>query len=232
MEHYYAPQISDKNQLFELNEEESYHIINVMRYKIGSNLKLVDGKGNNYTVELFQIKNKKCILNIIKKSTLKTQKPFIHIAISPTKKNDRFEWFLEKSTELGVSRITPIICDRTIRKKINHERAKKIIISSFKQSKRRFIPSIDDITNLKEIRIKSSNNFIACCQDILKINLDLIPKNKKYYLFFIGPEGDFTKSELNWALTNNIKPLSLGENRLRTETAGIMAVNFVNLFNN
>ena len=232
MEHYYAPQISDKNKLFELNEEESYHIINVMRYRIGSNLKLVDGKGNNYTVELFQIKNKKCILNITKKSTLKTQKPFIHIAISPTKKNDRFEWFLEKSTELGVSRITPIICDRTIRKKINYERAKKIIISSFKQSKRRFIPLIDDITNLKEVRIKSSNSFIACCQDILKINLDLIPKNKKYYLFFIGPEGDFTKSELNWALTNNIKPLSLGENRLRTETAGIMAVNFVNLFNN
>ena len=232
MEHYYAPQISDKNQLFELNEEESYHIINVMRYKIGSNLKLVDGKGNNYTVELFQIKNKKCILNIIKKSTLKTQKPFIHIAISPTKKNDRFEWFLEKSTELGVSRITPIICDRTIRKKINYERAKKIIISSFKQSKRRFIPLIDDITNLKEVRIKSSNSFIACCQDILKINLDLIPKKKKYYMFFIGPEGDFTDSELNWALTNNIKPLSLGENRLRTETAGIMAVNFVNLFNN
>ena len=232
MEHYYAPKISDKNQLFELNEEESYHIINVMRHKIGSNLKLVDGKGNNYTVELSQIKNKKCILNIIKKSTLKSQKPFIHIAISPTKKNDRFEWFLEKSTELGVSRITPIICDRTIRKKINYERAKKIIISSFKQSKRRFIPLIDDITNLKEIRIKSSNNFIACCQDILKINLDLIPKNKKYYLFFIGPEGDFTKSELNWALTNNIKPLSLGENRLRTETAGIMTVNFINLFNN
>ena len=82
------------------------------------------------------------------------------------------------------------------------------------------------------IESKSSNSFIACCQNILKINLDIIPNNKNYYQFFIGPEGDFTESELNWALTNNIKPLSLGENRLRTETAGIMAVNFVNLFNN
>ena len=232
MEHYYAPQITDKNQLFELNEEESYHIVNVMRYKIGSNLIIVDGKGNNYTVELYQIKNKKCIVNIIKKFTSKPQKPFIHVAISPTRKNDRFEWFLEKSTELGVSRITPIICDRTIRKKIKYERAKKIIISSFKQSKRKFIPLIDDITNFKEVRTKSSNSFIACCQNILKINLDIIPKNKKYYQFFIGPEGDFTESELNWAITNNIKPLSLGENRLRTETAGIMAVNFINLVNN
>ena len=232
MEHFYTPHISDENQLIELDVEESYHIVNVMRYKIGSNLKLVDGKGNNYTVELCQIKNKKCIVNIIKKSTSKPQKPFIHIAISPTRKNERFEWFLEKSTELGVSRITPIICDRTIRKKIKYERAKKIIISSFKQSKRKFIPLIDDIINLKEVKIKSSNSFIACCQNILKINLDIIPNNKNYYQFFIGPEGDFTESELNWALTNNIKPLSLGENRLRTETAGIMTVNFINLFNN
>ena len=232
MEHYYAPHISDKNQLFELNEEESYHIVNVMRYKIGSNLKIVDGKGNNYIVELYQIKNKKCIVNIIKKITSKPQKPFIHVAISPTRKNDRFEWFLEKSTELGVSRITPIICDRTIRKKIKFERAKKIIISSFKQSKRKFIPLIDNITNFKEVRTISKNSFIACCQNILKINLNVIPKNEKYYQFFIGPEGDFTESELNWALINNIKPLSLGENRLRTETAGIMAVNFINLINN
>ena len=148
-----------------------------MRYKIGSNLKIVDGKGNNYTVELYQIKNKKYKINIIKKFTAKPQKPFIHVAISPTRKNDRFEWFLEKSTELGVSRITPINCDRTIRKKIKYERAKKIIISSFKQSKRKFIPLIDNITNFKEVRTVRKNSFIACCQNILKINYKTVKIN-------------------------------------------------------
>ena len=214
-----------------LSADESKHVTKVLRKKEGDTLSLTNGKGDLYKAEITIADIKKCKLQII--STEKKEKQhnyYLHIAIAPTKNMDRFEWFLEKATEIGIDEITPIICKHSIRKVIKHERGNKILLSAIKQSLRYHLPKLNEATNLNDFIKKDFNGtkYIAHCEDGEKKELKLEDKVKKY-LILIGPEGDFSKKEIKLALKNQFKAVSLGISRLRTETAGIIAAHTINI---
>jgi len=226
---FFCTSISDLH----LSEEESHHAVRVLRLKVDDSITLIDGKGTSAIGKITDL-NKKSIKFKITESKFKKQElPEIHIAIAPTKSNDRFEFFLEKVTELGVSTITPLHCSNSERKTIKLDRFEKIIMSAVKQSGNLYLPKINSLTKFADFMTslnKDTSCFIAHCEtDELKNELkDLIQKNKKICIL-IGPEGDFTNEEINLAKTNNFKAVSLGSSRLRTETAGIIACHTVKL---
>jgi 16S rRNA (uracil1498-N3)-methyltransferase len=157
----------------------------------------------------------------------------LHLAVAPTKMNDRFEWFLEKATEIGIQEITPIICDRSERKVINLERFEKIVLSAMKQSNEMFLPKLNDAVSFKEF-IKQKNQglqFIAHCEETDKKSLKESLQPNENVTLLIGPEGDFSEKEIALALENNYKPVTLGNTRLRTETAAVVACHSVVFFN-
>lgn len=229
---FFNPNISsDKLQL---NEEESKHCTKVLRKKKGDIIKLCDGKGNLYDAEIITDDTRKCQLKIVKSISNFGKKHFsLHIAIAPTKNISRFEWFLEKATEIGIDQVTPIICDNSERKNINHSRLKKIIISAIKQSIKAYLPKLNDLTPFDEFVSKNFHyeKFIAYLDDDVNDNLKDIYKIGHNALVLIGPEGDFSKEEIKLARENGYNPISLGKSRLRTETAGLVACHTVNLLN-
>ena len=209
------------------SEDEAKHIVKVLRKKIGDEILVTNGKGLKWrgTISSINIKN----LKAIKLDAKLIPKPIenIHIAISIIKSNSRMEWFIEKATELGVNEITPIICFNTERKSLNLDRCQKIIISAVKQSKRFFIPKLNPVISLKEfLALKNKNNdtYIAHCYKGEKKLVHEIQSINNKVTVMIGPEGDFSTDEINFSINKNAIPISLGENRLRTETAGIFAI--------
>tara|TARA_B100002052_G_scaffold131625_2_gene120891 strand:- start:3282 stop:3971 length:690 start_codon:yes stop_codon:yes gene_type:complete len=211
---------------FTLSKEESNHVIKVLRKKKGDTLFFTDGKGNQYTVQIGSINKKSCSVVIIdKKKQDKLHKGYLHIAIAPTKNISRYEWFLEKSTELGIDEITPIICSNSERKVINHKRCNKIIISAMKQSIKYHLPKLNEITTFKQFNKKNIQQakYIAHCHESKKLIFHELKKTNKTTIL-IGPEGDFSKEEVDFALNNNFKSITLGKSRLRTETAAVKSV--------
>ncbi len=153
----------------------------------------------------------------------------LHIAIAPTKNNDRLEWFLEKSTEIGITEITPILCDHSERKIIKAERLEKVLISAMKQSGQATVPRLNPLCKLKDLQdLNSSIKYIAHCENEKQGHLKKLYEAGKSSLILIGPEGDFSANEIDFALKQGYKPISLGNNRLRTETAGIVVCNTIN----
>lgn len=219
---------------YALNEIESKHIVKVLRLEAGEIIYLVDGKGGFYNAQIINANPKKCVVKIIKTENEFGLKNYeINIAIAPTKNIDRFEWFLEKATEIGINNVTPIKCRYSERKEIKTERLEKVIISAMKQSIKAYLPKIEELCNFKDLvsRPFDGQKFIAHCEESNKTQLSkLIERNKKY-LILIGPEGDFSNEEINLALNNGFLPVSLGNNRLRTETAGVVACHTFNLLN-
>jgi len=216
-----------------LTSEESKHAIRVLRKKEGDILDFTDGKGKAYTAKITTADIKKCRLQIINSEEKpKKHNYHLHIAIAPTKNIDRFEWFLEKATEIGVDEITPIICNQSERKFIKTERCQRILLSAIKQSLKYHLPQLNDAISLNEFLKLNINaaKYIAHCKNGKKHDLKNMPKGEKT-LILIGPEGDFTKKEIDLALANNFKEVSLGTSRLRTETAGIIAVHTTNIKN-
>ena len=220
----------NKDSEFILSNDESHHIKKVLRKKEGDVLNFTDGEGNLIIGKIISLNKKQAI--IAKINSLKKRKNHnysLHIAISPTKNIDRFEWFLEKSTEIGVDEITPMICERSERKIIKIERCNRILISAMKQSLKYHLPKLNQITSFKEIINNSnlSNKYIA------HLNKKSIPlkneKTKNDITILIGPEGDFSENEIQEAILKEFKLINLGKNRLRTETAGIVAVNTINI---
>ena len=210
------------------SEDEAKHIVKVLRKKIGDEILVTNGKGLKWrgTISSVNIKNLKAI-KLDAKLIPKTIEN-IHIAISIIKSNSRMEWFIEKATELGVNEITPIICFNTERKSLNLDRCQKIMISAVKQSKRFFIPKLNPVISLKEFltsKNKNNDTYIAHCYKGEKKRLHEIQSINNKVTIMIGPEGDFSTDEINFSINNNAIPISLGENRLRTETAGIFAIN-------
>jgi len=210
------------------SEDESKHIVKVLRKKIGDEILVTNGKGLKWrgTISSINIKNLKAI-KLDAKLIPKTIEN-IHIAISIIKSNSRMEWFIEKATELGVNEITPIICFNTERKSLNLDRCQKIMISAVKQSKRFFIPKLNPVISLKEFltsKNKNNDTYIAHCYKGEKKRLHEIQSINNKVTIMIGPEGDFSIDEINFSINKNAIPISLGENRLRTETAGIFAIN-------
>jgi 16S rRNA (uracil1498-N3)-methyltransferase len=229
---FYTPDLSGK--IYTLNESESKHCIKVLRLSINDQVQLIDGKGGFYTAQIIDANPKKCSVEIIKEEKeFGKRNHYLHIAIAPTKNNDRFEWFLEKATEIGINEITPIICEHSERKVIKPERLEKIIISAVKQSIKAYKPKLNKIIPYKDFMASEfqGDKFIAHCEEIEKTALKSSYKKGNSALVLIGPEGDFDPKEIALAKENNFQEISLGESRLRTETAGVVACHTINLLN-
>jgi len=234
MQLFYNPHIDPNEKQFIFDKIESRHIVKVLRKKEGDLLYITNGKGFLFTAEVSIANDKNCLV-IIKhvEEKLKSWHYNLHIAIAPTKNNDRFEWFLEKATEIGIDEITPIICDHSERKVLKTERMQKIIESAAKQSLKYHFPKLNEVTSFNEF-VKQHNSdqlFIAHCEKQDKKSLKSELTKTKNITILIGPEGDFSLNEIKVALDKNYKPINLGESRLRTETAGIVAVHTVALNN-
>lgn len=233
MQLFYSKDITPDNDSFDFDKEESRHIFKVLRKKEGDKIQITNGKGYLFNSEIYSITDRKCQVKIIDYFKSKEPKFKIHLAVAPTKMNDRFEWFLEKATEIGIQEITPLICDHSERKNINSERFEKILISAMKQSNQYYLPVLNDLVFLKDFLQKKQEGglYIAHCYENEKNQLfDCIQPNQDT-LILIGPEGDFSEKEVKTALDKKFIPVSLGNNRLRTETAALVATHTVILKN-
>jgi 16S rRNA (uracil1498-N3)-methyltransferase len=219
-----------------LPEYESKHLIKVLRKSEGDTFYIIDGIGGLYNVEIIIASPKKCEIKVLsKKEEYNKRQNYLHIAIAPTKNIDRLEWFLEKATEIGINEVTPILCNHSERKTIKQERLQKILISAMKQSQQAYLPKLNPITKSSDFiqQIKKSRNhqlYIAHCEESNKQTLKAQPQLDNA-LVLIGPEGDFSTKEIELAINNNFIPVSLGETRLRTETAGVVACHTIQLLN-
>ena len=217
------------SEILNFSKEENQHIVKALRKKSKDKITVTNGRGLEWIGEL-EINNKNAFAKKISSRVHDELKSNIEVAIAPTKKVDRIEWFLEKSTEIGINKIYFIKSKNSIRKKINLTRFNKILISAIKQSKQFYKPKISEIVPFNDF-VESNlekQKFIAHCQDyskshLAKINIQNIP-----CIVLIGPEGDFSKDEVKSAIANGFTPISLGENRLRTETAALVAVQTIN----
>jgi 16S rRNA (uracil1498-N3)-methyltransferase len=216
-----------------LSPEESNHAVRVLRLDQGMLIGLLDGKGNYHVAEIKIAHKKSLAFEIIETDSAKPKKPQLHIAIAPTKSMDRFSFFVEKAIEIGVQRITPLLCSNSERKTINEEKLIKQAIGALKQSGQYYLTQIDPLQSLNSFfdNIESDQQrFIAHCEnDHTKKALFQNCNVDKNILILIGPEGDFTPEEITLAKENGFLPVSLGESRLRTETAGIVACHTVSL---
>ncbi|WP_075602513.1 16S rRNA (uracil(1498)-N(3))-methyltransferase [Saccharicrinis aurantiacus] len=231
MQLFYEPNILDTHTL---NPIDSKHCVRVLRHTVGDQISVMDGIGNWFNCEIIEDNPKKCKVSILSKKEDNPRKSALHIAVAPTKNIDRLEWFLEKATEMGIEQITPILCEHSERKIIKPERLEKVIISAMKQSLKAYKPILNQLTPFKAFIAKNSNadnSFIAHCnggtKDILK---SVYPKGENTTIM-IGPEGDFSVSEVELALKSNFRAISLGEARLRTETAALMTCATFNITN-
>ena len=233
MQLFYNPTIDETTENFSFDKEESKHIIKVLRKKDTDILFVTNGLGLLFKTEITLASDNKCTVQIISIEKTEPSKFQLHLAVAPTKMNDRYEWFLEKATEIGVHEITPIICDRSERKVVNKERFEKIVLTAMKQSNVLFLPKLNEAITFKEF-IKRKNEglqLIAHCEETDKKTLKSVLKTNENVTLLIGPEGDFSEKEIAFAIENNFIPVSLGNTRLRTETAAIVACHSVVFFN-
>lgn len=228
---FYQSNIEQENYL---SSEESKHAIKVLRLSTGDKIQVFDGKGSIFTAEISSNKGKAIKITILKKEEFEKRNDFsIHIAITPTKNINRFEWFLEKTTEIGINEISPILCERSERKIINNERLERILIAAIKQSKNPFLPKLNELISFDNFlsRYNKLNGYIAHCNNDNMISLKNQYKKNSDALILIGPEGDFSPVEVEKAISKGYKEINLGTSRLRTETAGIVACHTINLIN-
>jgi 16S rRNA (uracil1498-N3)-methyltransferase len=223
---FYQPNMNETSVDVSFDKEESRHISKVLRKVEGDTINLTNGKGFFFEAKLTNTNPKKCNAVIVS-AEKQTPLPYhLHLAVAPTKLNDRYEWFLEKATEIGVTEITPIICDHSERKVINQERYNKIIQSAMKQSLKAYLPKLNDAISFKNFLAKEHSEEIKCiahCEGSDKQLLKQVIRKDASTLILIGPEGDFSINEIKTALSLQIEPISLGNSRLRTETAAIVA---------
>lgn len=233
MQLFFNPNIDETTQSFSFDKEESRHIIKVLRKKDSDILHVTNGSGLLFETQITLASDNKCIVEVLSITNAEKPKFHLHLAVAPTKMNDRFEWFLEKATEIGIQEITPIFCDRSERKVINKDRFEKIILSAMKQCNETFLPKLNEAISFKEFIKKQQNGLqlIAHCEETDKKSLKEVLKPNNDVTILIGPEGDFSEKEITLALENNYKPVTLGNTRLRTETAAIVACHSVVFFN-
>ncbi|WP_412476048.1 16S rRNA (uracil(1498)-N(3))-methyltransferase [Flavobacterium sp. TBRC 19031] len=229
MQLFYNPNINEKATSFVFDKEESKHIVKVLRKKEGDILFVTNGLGFLFTTEITLASDSKCTVKINTFEHQEAPKYHLHLAVAPTKMNERYEWFLEKATEIGIQEITPIICDHSERKVIKTDRFQKILESAMKQSLHYYLPKLNDAILFKDFLKKefSGQKFIAHCETTDKKSLKNELQIQKDVLILIGPEGDFSVKEIQLALEQHFIPVSLGQTRLRTETAAIVACHSV-----
>lgn len=232
MQLFYHPEISETDLQVIFPREESKHIVKVLRKNEGDVLQITDGKGKFFTTEITAAGTNKCIAKLISVEEIPADPYQLHLAVAPTKMNDRYEWFLEKATEIGVHEITPIICEHSERKVIKPERFERVLQSAMKQSLQAYLPKLNEAISFADFISNYSDHqkYIAHCEEGLerKTLASQIKRNTPK-IILIGPEGDFSNEEIRTALHNNWQPVSLGNNRLRTETAAIVACHTVRL---
>lgn len=230
MQLFYIPDITGDSAT--LNETESKHAVKVLRMSEGTRVRIVDGKGGFYKAEISDAHPKKCRLSVLEVHKESRRKNYrLHIAIAPTKNIARFEWFLEKATEIGIDEITPLSSEHSERKTIKSDRLEKILVSAMKQSQKAFLPQLNKLVSFNDFIQNFSENekFIAHCNIGEKPRLKNVLKKGENVLILIGPEGDFSVDEVAAAKETGFREISLGDERLRTETAGIVACHTVNL---
>ena len=234
MQLFYAPDVT--LPLYTLNDEESKHCVRVLRLRQGDTLHLTDGRGSLHRCEIVEAHQHHCTVKIVETQSEYGRRPYsLTMAVAPTKNIDRYEWFLEKATEVGVDRIVPIECDHSERRTIKHEREERVITSAVKQSIKAYHPTLDEMTDVKKLISApfDGRKFIAHCDSSFE-KRDYLPsiiKKSENILILIGPEGDFSPEEIKFALENGFEAISLGNQRLRTETAAVAATVMVATIN-
>ncbi len=218
----------------QLSEEESAHCVRVLRHKSGDEISMVDGVGGFYKGKIIHADARECTVNVLERAKDFGKRNYnLHIAVAPTKNIDRFEWFIEKATEIGIDEITPLICEHSERREVKIERLNKVIVAAMKQSIKAYLPKLNEALSFKDfVSIQSSSNkFICSCE----VGKDVLLKNLYHrnsdVVILVGPEGDFSKEETEAAKKSDFKMVSLGGSRLRTETAGVIACNTIQLIN-
>lgn len=219
---FFVENLNDK--MIKLDEDASKHMINVLRMQKGEEVLLTDGKGKRAKASIIDDNRKKTIVEILSSEVEPERKNKIAIGISLIKNASRFEWFLEKATEIGISEIIPLICTRTEKEKFRFDRMQTILISAMLQSQQCWLPVLHEPTEFEKLILLSfEQKFIAHCEESKRQQLSSHLNNSGSQLVLIGPEGDFTSEEIEHAIKNDFLPVSLGTTRLRTETAGIVA---------
>ncbi len=220
--YFYEPEITPGTTAFTLSEETSKHCIKVLRMQTGEQLHLTDGKGNLFTATILDPDKRSTEVIIVSTESFSLTSRRLSIGISLLKNTSRFEWFLEKATEIGVSEIIPLICDRTERQHFRYDRMNNVLIAAMLQSQQSWLPQLHEPRPFEEVLVSASQKFIAHCEPQQKEELNQFSLEQNI-LMLIGPEGDFSPEEINSALQSNFHPVSLGQTRLRTETAGVVA---------
>jgi len=233
MQLFYNSTINDTQSTFVFDKEESKHIIKVLRKKESDILHVTNGLGFLFTTQITIASDSKCAVKIVSIEKQDRPKFDLHLAVAPTKMNERYEWFLEKATEIGIHEITPIICEHSERKAIKMDRFQKILETAMKQSLHYYLPKLNEPIAFKDfIKQKQTGQlFIAHCEDTSKKSLKTELKPNENVTVLIGPEGDFSVKEIQLAIDSNFIPVSLGATRLRTETAGIVACHSIIFMN-
>lgn len=222
---FYIADYSNSPKTITLDEDTSRHVVQVLRMKVGEQLNLTDGKGSLLTCAITDDHKKHCVVTVKEVSHKPPGERKVSVAISLLKNSNRFEWFLEKATELGVTEIIPLICERTEKEKFRHDRLQGICISAMLQSQQVRLPVLHEPVSFTDLQFSQYSNyqkFIAHCEESNKTPLT-DQRINQLTIILIGPEGDFTSAEIELALNNGCIPVALGDTRLRTETAGVAA---------
>ena len=231
---FYTPDMTDA-AIYRLGPEESRHAVGVLRLRTGDAVQLTDGRGMWCAGEVMPGSTaKECCVRIVSREENHGRRPYrLHVAIAPTKNIDRYEWFLEKATEIGIDRITPVLCGHSERKVLRRDRGEKIVLSAVKQSLKAYVPQLDELTSFRDFIAAGTyykERFVAYCDEgtPLQDRVGLFPAMSapglsREYCVLVGPEGDFSPEEIALARGAGFVPVTLGESRLRTETAGVMA---------
>ncbi len=217
----------------QLSAEESQHAVKVLRLEVGREIDVTDGRGTLYKAEIINANPKQCSFKVTRQFSIPRRNFSIHLTIAPTKNADRIEWMVEKCAEIGVDEISFVLCKTSERKTINLERIEKVAISAMKQSQHYWLPKLHAIIPFQQFITQSiaGSKFIAYVDESNPNHLKTVAKSGDQYTVLVGPEGDFSRNELEFAFKAGFQKVSLGPNRLRTETAGLAAVMILNLAN-
>jgi len=229
---FYTPETSGTTCT--LTPEESWHCVKVLRMNPGDTIFITDGKGNLLEGKIIAANPKACKIEFIAiREHTKKRSGYLHIAMAPTKNSDRFEWFLEKATEIGIDEVTPVFCEHSERLVLNRARHEKVLISAMKQSLKTHLPQLNEPARFNDfiVRPSSGQKFICYCETGKEAELLQGYRSGSDALILIGPEGDFSGREVNEAISAGFIPVSLGESRLRTETAGVVACHTIYILN-
>ncbi|WP_133272562.1 16S rRNA (uracil(1498)-N(3))-methyltransferase [Hymenobacter radiodurans] len=225
---FYAPNLAAATYL--LPEDESKHAIRVLRLSLGDAVDLVDGVGGIFQAEVADANPKRCLLRVTSEQRVPRRAYAVHLAVAPTKNLDRMEWLVEKATEIGLDRLTFLRCARSERRELKLDRLEKIAVSALKQSGQAWLPQLDELTDYSAFisALEPATSFIAHLAEGERIALSQVAARGANCCILIGPEGDFTPTEIQAALARGLQPVTLGESRLRTETAALVAVMIAN----